>query len=229
MNNIYQLVLISCAILSLSSWPLIPLTTIMKSEKFRFSKRVLSQGFRIRDSVPVLLLYHWSLYVWNEFKCVLKTSGYVFWIRVSSTHPGTLVISGSDQVRFVWTKWYWDLSPSSSPVNIIPPCLFILFCGMSIRPVGGCSSETSSHPHRHEQAPLISTAEVAQVGGTVQGPQRLDNQAIAYVYLCYIYPYCVNLHPPLGYSNNLVQTTEQHPVQLTVPPDSCLSVVFILC
>jgi hypothetical protein len=29
MNNIYQLVLISCAILSLSSWPLIPLTTYL--------------------------------------------------------------------------------------------------------------------------------------------------------------------------------------------------------
>jgi hypothetical protein len=39
-NNIYQLVLISCAILSLSSWPLISLTTIPKSEKFRFPKRV---------------------------------------------------------------------------------------------------------------------------------------------------------------------------------------------
>jgi hypothetical protein len=37
-NNIYQLVLISCAILSLSAWPLIPLTTILKSEKFRFPK-----------------------------------------------------------------------------------------------------------------------------------------------------------------------------------------------
>jgi hypothetical protein len=54
MNNIYQLALISCAILSLSSWPLIPLTTIPKSEKFRFPKRVWSQGFRIRDCVPVL-------------------------------------------------------------------------------------------------------------------------------------------------------------------------------
>jgi hypothetical protein len=53
MNKIYQLVLISCAILSLSSWPLIPLTTIPKSEKFRLPKRVWSQGFRIRDSVPV--------------------------------------------------------------------------------------------------------------------------------------------------------------------------------
>jgi hypothetical protein len=53
MNNIYQLVLISCAILSLSSWLLIPLTTIPKSEKFRFPKRVWSQGFRIRDCVPV--------------------------------------------------------------------------------------------------------------------------------------------------------------------------------
>jgi hypothetical protein len=51
MNNIYQLVLISYAILSLSSWPLIPLTTI---PKFRFPKRVWSQGFRIRDCVPVL-------------------------------------------------------------------------------------------------------------------------------------------------------------------------------
>jgi hypothetical protein len=46
MNNIYQLVLISCAILSLSSWPLTPLTTTPKSEKFRFPKRVWSQGFR---------------------------------------------------------------------------------------------------------------------------------------------------------------------------------------
>jgi hypothetical protein len=54
MNNIYQLVLISCAILSLSPWPLIPLTTIPKSENFRFQKRVWSQGFRIRDCVPVL-------------------------------------------------------------------------------------------------------------------------------------------------------------------------------
>jgi hypothetical protein len=53
MNNIYQLVLISCAKLSLSSWLLIPLTTISKSEKFRFSKRVWPQGFRIRDCVPV--------------------------------------------------------------------------------------------------------------------------------------------------------------------------------
>jgi hypothetical protein len=56
MNNIYQLVLISCAILSLSSWPLIPLTTIPKSEKIRFPKRVWSQGFRIRDSVPVVCI-----------------------------------------------------------------------------------------------------------------------------------------------------------------------------
>jgi hypothetical protein len=54
MNNICQLVLISCAILSLSSSPLIPLTAIPKSEKFRFPKRVWSQGFRIRDCVPVL-------------------------------------------------------------------------------------------------------------------------------------------------------------------------------
>jgi hypothetical protein len=54
MNNIYQLVLIRCAILSLSSWPVIPLCTIPKSEKFRFPKRVWSQGFRIRDYVPVL-------------------------------------------------------------------------------------------------------------------------------------------------------------------------------
>jgi hypothetical protein len=54
MNNIYQLVLISCAILSLSSWPLIPLTTIPKSEKFRFPKRVWSKGFRIRDCAPVV-------------------------------------------------------------------------------------------------------------------------------------------------------------------------------
>jgi hypothetical protein len=53
-NNIYQLVLISCAILSLISWPLIPLTTIPKSEKFRFPKRVWSHGFRIRDCVPVV-------------------------------------------------------------------------------------------------------------------------------------------------------------------------------
>jgi hypothetical protein len=53
MNNIYKLVLIICAILSLNSWPLIPLTTIPKSEKFRFQKRVWSQGFRIRDCVPV--------------------------------------------------------------------------------------------------------------------------------------------------------------------------------
>jgi hypothetical protein len=52
-NNIYQLALITCAILSLSSWPLIPLTTIPKSEKFRFSKLVWSQEFRIRDCVPV--------------------------------------------------------------------------------------------------------------------------------------------------------------------------------
>jgi hypothetical protein len=57
MYNIYQLVLISCAILSLSSWPLIPLTTIPKSEKFWFPKCVWSQGFRIRDSVPVQHLY----------------------------------------------------------------------------------------------------------------------------------------------------------------------------
>jgi hypothetical protein len=55
MNNIYQLVLIRCAILSQSSWPLIPLTTIPKSEKFRFPKRVWSQGFRIRHSVPELI------------------------------------------------------------------------------------------------------------------------------------------------------------------------------
>jgi hypothetical protein len=48
MNNIYHLVLISCVILSLRSWPLIPLTTITKSEKFRFPKRVWSQGLRIR-------------------------------------------------------------------------------------------------------------------------------------------------------------------------------------
>jgi hypothetical protein len=54
MNNIYQLVLITCAILSLSSWPLIPQFTIPKSEKFRFPKRVWSQGFRIRDCVPIL-------------------------------------------------------------------------------------------------------------------------------------------------------------------------------
>jgi hypothetical protein len=54
MNNIYQLVLITCEIISLSSWPLIPLTTIPKSEKFWFPKRVWSQGFRIRDCVPVL-------------------------------------------------------------------------------------------------------------------------------------------------------------------------------
>jgi hypothetical protein len=53
-NNIYQLVLISCAILSLSSWPLFPLPTIPKSEKFRFPKCVWSQRFRIRDYVPVL-------------------------------------------------------------------------------------------------------------------------------------------------------------------------------
>jgi hypothetical protein len=53
-NHIYQLVLITCAIFSLSSWPLIPLTTNPKSEKFRFPKRVWSQGFRIRDCVPVL-------------------------------------------------------------------------------------------------------------------------------------------------------------------------------
>jgi hypothetical protein len=58
MNNIYQLVLISCAILSLSSWPLIPLTTILKSEKFRFLKRVWSQGFRIRDCVPVITCWY---------------------------------------------------------------------------------------------------------------------------------------------------------------------------
>jgi hypothetical protein len=55
MNNIYQLVLISCEILSLSSWPLISLTTIPKSEKFRFPKRVWSQRFRIRDCVPVII------------------------------------------------------------------------------------------------------------------------------------------------------------------------------
>jgi hypothetical protein len=48
MNNIYQLVLISCAILSLSSWSLFPLTTFPKSEQFRFPKRVWSQGFRMR-------------------------------------------------------------------------------------------------------------------------------------------------------------------------------------
>jgi hypothetical protein len=58
MNNIYQLVLISCAILSLSSWPLIPLTTILKSEKFRFPKRVWSQGFLDKRlctcTIPVL-------------------------------------------------------------------------------------------------------------------------------------------------------------------------------
>jgi hypothetical protein len=54
MNNIYQLILTTRAILSLSSWPLIPLTTITKSEKFRFPKHVWFQGFRIRDSVPVL-------------------------------------------------------------------------------------------------------------------------------------------------------------------------------
>jgi hypothetical protein len=52
MNNIYQLVLISCAILSLSSMTPNP-STIPKSEKFRFPKRVWSQGFRIRDCVPV--------------------------------------------------------------------------------------------------------------------------------------------------------------------------------
>jgi hypothetical protein len=59
MNNIYQLVLISCAIISLSSWPLIPLTTIPKSEseKFRFPKRVWSQGFRIRDCVLYYYYY----------------------------------------------------------------------------------------------------------------------------------------------------------------------------
>jgi hypothetical protein len=54
-NNIYHLVLISCAIISLSSWPLIPLTTITKSEKFRLPKCVWSQGFRIRDCVPVFM------------------------------------------------------------------------------------------------------------------------------------------------------------------------------
>jgi hypothetical protein len=47
MNNIYQLVLISCAIQY-------PLTTTPKSEKFRFPKRVWSQRFRIRDCVHVL-------------------------------------------------------------------------------------------------------------------------------------------------------------------------------
>jgi hypothetical protein len=57
MKNIYQLVLISCAILSLSSWPLIPPTTSPKSEKFRFPKRVWSQGFQIRDCVPVFYFY----------------------------------------------------------------------------------------------------------------------------------------------------------------------------
>jgi hypothetical protein len=56
MNNIYQLVLITCAILPLSSWPLIALTTIAKSEKFRFPKRAWSRGFRVRDCVPVLAL-----------------------------------------------------------------------------------------------------------------------------------------------------------------------------
>jgi hypothetical protein len=63
-NNIYQLVPISFAILSLSSWPLIPLITIPKSEKFRFPKRVWFQGFRIRDCVPVVYLS-----VHNFFYC----------------------------------------------------------------------------------------------------------------------------------------------------------------
>jgi hypothetical protein len=53
-KNIYQLVLISCAILSLSPWPVTPLTIIQKSEKFRFPKRDWSQGLRIRDRAPVL-------------------------------------------------------------------------------------------------------------------------------------------------------------------------------
>jgi hypothetical protein len=41
MNNIYQLVMISYAILSLSSWPLIPLTTIPNSEKNPISETCL--------------------------------------------------------------------------------------------------------------------------------------------------------------------------------------------
>jgi hypothetical protein len=64
MNNIYQSVLISCAILSLSSWPLIPLTTIPKSEKFRFPKLVWSQGLQVRDCAPV---HRWQTKTRNLF------------------------------------------------------------------------------------------------------------------------------------------------------------------
>jgi hypothetical protein len=83
MNNIYQLVLISCTILSLSSWPLTPLTTIPKSEKFRFPKRVWSQGSRIRDCVPVIYFYVIQLTMslnvpWCSIKFLLYMSMWEF-------------------------------------------------------------------------------------------------------------------------------------------------------
>jgi hypothetical protein len=100
MNNIYQSVLISCVILSLSSWPLIPLTTIPKSEKIRFPKRVWSQGFRIRDCVPVEFTglkewrsgHSWVRNFWNCFRLHLESlllrqvkTIKVFWVVTTSS------------------------------------------------------------------------------------------------------------------------------------------------
>jgi hypothetical protein len=92
MNNIYLLVLIICAILSLSSWPLIPLTTITKPEIFRFPKRVWSQGFRIRDSVPAVVFTADCCENSQEPTCSIKGAEFLEYLSEYQLHRITSTI-----------------------------------------------------------------------------------------------------------------------------------------
>jgi hypothetical protein len=109
MNNIYQLVLISCATLSLSSWLLTPPTTILKSKKFQFPKRVWSQGFRIRDCIPVPQLKYVS--------CIqqdVKMQIYPFPPKVLFNGWNSQLVLTACKWIYIWvtseTWWYWELN-----------------------------------------------------------------------------------------------------------------------
>jgi hypothetical protein len=66
------------------------------------------------------------------------------------------LIAGSCEI--CGTKWHWDrFSPSYSvsTFQLVLPCPCIIW-EINNRPVGGWSSETRCHPHRHEQRQYVT-------------------------------------------------------------------------
>jgi hypothetical protein len=109
MDNIYQSVLISCAILSLSSWPLIPLTIIPKSEKIPISETCLVP--RISDK--------------RLCTCTTVTT-----TTTTTTTTTVLVLMLGWHTQQKSDPWWEDIQAFGSPVEFLAWCSDFIYVGV---------------------------------------------------------------------------------------------------